>query len=97
MLSNTSGWRPLYYAMNARISKLVDDKYYSLLKGLVDLAKVWLSLFHYQVIWQKILILQYDFVSLEYFLFVFCIHFPKLICHKKYKDKLDYSIFVLVI
>ena len=34
--------------MNARISKLVDDKYYELLKGQVGLAKVWLSLFHHQ-------------------------------------------------
>ena len=83
--------------MNARISTLVRDKYYSLSEGLVDLAKVWLSLFRCQMIWQKILILQYDFVSLEFFLYVFCIHFPKLICYKKYMGRLDYSLFVLVV
>ena len=83
--------------MNVKISALVGDKYYLLSEGLVDLAKVWLSLFRCQMIWQKILILQYDFVSLEFLLHVFCIHFPKLICHKEYKDRLDYSIFVLVV
>ena len=64
--------------MNVRISKLVGDKYYLLSAGLVDIEKVWLSLFRCQMIWPKILILQYDFVSLEFFLYVFCIHFPKL-------------------
>ena len=61
--------------MNARILRLVDDKYYYLLKGLEDLAKVWLSLFHYQMLWQKILILQSGFVLLELYLYVFCMHF----------------------
>ena len=83
--------------MNVKISALVGDKYYLLSEGPVDLAKVWLSLFRCQMIWQKILILQYDFVSLEFFLYVFCIHSPKPICHKKYKDRLDYSIFVFVV
>ena len=76
------------HAMNARISRLVYDKYYYLLKDLGDLAKVWLSLFHYQMLWQNILILQYGFVLLELYLYVFCMHFPKLICHKKYKGRL---------
>ena len=77
-----------FMPMNARISRLVYDKYYYLLKDLGDLAKVWLSLFHYQMLWQNILILQYGFVLLELYLYVFCMHFPKLICHKKYKGRL---------
>ena len=64
MLSNTSGRPP--YAMNAPIVRIVDDKYYQLLKGLVNVAKVWLSLFHYQVLWQKILILQYGLFRLNF-------------------------------
>ena len=30
------------------------------------------------MLWQKILILQFDFVLLEFYLYVFCIYFPKL-------------------
>ena len=36
------------------------------------------------------------FVPLEFSLYVFCIHFPKLICHKKYKDRLNYNIVLVV-
>ena len=43
--------------MNERILRLVDDKILLAFKGPVDLAKVWLSLFHYQMLWQKILVL----------------------------------------
>ena len=50
------------YGMNARILKLVDDKCYRTVKRP--------SSIHYQMLWQKILILQYGFVSLKYFVCV---------------------------
>ena len=48
------------------------------------------------MLWQKILVLTYNMVLFHLnFSYVFCMHFPKLIHLKKYKDRLSTIIIYL--
>ena len=74
--------------MNARISLLPNDKCYLLSECLVNLIRVWHSLFLYQTFWQKILDALYSFVLLGFSLYVSCIHCPTLKYYKRCMGKL---------